>query len=180
MILFLIGFKSCGKSVIGKQMATRMGASFVDLDTVIEQWHERQTGERCSFRQIYRQYGEPGFRQLERTALHELETQGQTIISVGGGTLMDGQNIRILKQSGKVVYIVVEPEALYQRIMSAGIPAIFDDRDPRGSFDELYADRNPIYETMADYRVDTTGLDIEQSAEKICNVIAGLRPGDCG
>ena len=179
MIYFLIGFKSCGKSVIGHRLAEMLETEFVDLDHLIENWYEQKMGQRMSFRDIYHKLGDGWFRQMEQVALHQIDARGSMVISVGGGTLMNGRNLRVLKDNGKVVYIVVEPKVLYERIMKNGIPAFFDPEDPRTSFDELYEDRMPIYETMADYRVDTTGLNIEQSAKKMYDIIQGAKPSDC-
>lgn len=179
MIYFLIGFKGCGKSVIGQCLAELLKTEFVDLDHLIENWYERKMGQRLSFRDIYQKLGDGWFRQMEHLALHQIEAKGSMVISVGGGTLMNGRNLRVLKESGKVVYIVVDTDELYERIMARGTPAFFDPENPRASFDELYEDRMPIYETMADYRVDTTGLDIEQSAQRMYDILQGTQPSDC-
>ena len=179
MIYFLVGFKGCGKSVIGRRLADLLESEFVDLDHLIEDWYEQKMGQRLSFREIYHKLGDGWFRQMEQRALHQIEAKGSMVISVGGGTLMNGQNLRVLKESGKVIYLVVDPALLYERIMAHGVPAFFDPDNPRASFDQLYEERMPIYETMADFRVDTTNLDVEQSAQKVYDVIQMLRPSDC-
>jgi len=171
MIYFLIGFKACGKSTIGKRLAELMDVEFVDLDQRIEDWYEQHNGSRLTFREIYRQVGPEAFGRIEQQVLEEIEAKGRMILSVGGATVMNEQNRHVIKQAGKVIYIVVEPESLYERIMADGVPAFFDADDPRGSFDRLFEQRTPVYETMADYRIETTGLDIEQSTQKVYDVI---------
>ena len=81
--------------------------------------------------------------------------------------MMDFENRRQLQKMGKVVLILVEPEVLIERILADGMPAIFDAENPRASFDALYAERMPVYKQVADLEVETTGLDIEESAKKI-------------
>lgn len=167
MRYYLIGFKSCGKSVIGRRLAELRGVAFVDLDNRIEQTYRQQTGKEKIFREIYREIGEEAFRQMESRELEQLATEGNLIVSVGGGTPINADNARRIKESGKVIYIAVDPEALYQRILAGGVPANFDAADPRGSFEKLFAQRRPVYEQLADFPVDTTGLDINQAARKV-------------
>ena len=172
MRYYLIGFKSCGKSVIGRRLAELRGMAFVDLDDRIEQAYRRQTGKEKTFREIFREIGDEAFRKMESRELEQLAAQGDLIVSVGGGTPMNADNARRIKESGKVIYIAVDPEVLYQRIIAGGIPANFDAADPRGSFDKLLARRQPVYEQLADHRIETTGLDIDPAARKIHKVLS--------
>ena len=172
---YLVGFKGCGKSVVGKRLAELMPAGFVDLDKEIEQEYENTTGERLSFRQIYRKLGKEGFRAMEQTAL-EAQTGGQrTVVSVGGGTLEFAENGQHMRRTGTVVYIKVAPEELYRRIVADDVPAFFASDDPRQEFSILYAKRVVVYEAMADLTVDTMGLGIEESARKIYEVLTGRK-----
>ncbi len=172
MLYYLIGFKSCGKSVIGRRLAELRGMAFVDLDNRIEQTYRQQTETEKTFREIFREIGDEAFRQMESRELVQLATEDDRIISVGGGTPMNADNARRIRESGKVIYIIVDPEVLYQRILAGGIPANFDASDPRGSFEKLLAQRRPVYEQLADFQIDTTGLDIDQAAEKVHQVLS--------
>ena len=167
MSVILTGFKGCGKSVTGKRLAELMDCAFVDLDERIEQLYESKAKQVLTFREIYRKVGPERFRSLEREALKSVEAENEQVISVGGGTLMDFQNRQLLQKLGKVVLIRVDSEVLIERILADGIPAIFDAENPRASFDALYAERMPVYQQAADLQVETTGLDIEESAQKI-------------
>lgn len=174
MVYYLIGFKSCGKSTIGKQCAERTSSAFIDLDHQIEIWYEKNHGGHLSFREIYQQQGPEKFHQIEQQVLAEIKTQGPTIISVGGATVMDEKNRLVIKQTGKVIYIIVDPESLYERIMANGTPAFFDPDYPQKSFDRLFKKRTPVYESLADVSVDITGLDIEKSIQKVHDAIQNL------
>ena len=167
MSVILTGFKGCGKSVSGKRLAELMDCGFVDLDERIEQLYEEKDKQKLTFREIYRKVGPERFRSLEREALKSVEAENEQVIAVGGGTLMDFQNRQRLQRMGKVVLILVDPEVLIERILADGIPAIFDAENPRASFDALYAERMPVYKQVADLQVETAGLDIEESAQKI-------------
>lgn len=167
MAVILTGFKGCGKSVTGKRLAELMDQPFVDLDERIERVYEENEKEKRTFREIYRKVGPERFRELERQVLGGMQTHSDQVISVGGGTVMDFQSRGLLQKMGRIVLILVEPEVLISRILADGMPAIFDAENPRASFDALYAERMPVYKQVADLQVETTGLDVEQSAQKI-------------
>ena len=167
MSVILTGFKGCGKSVSGKRLAELMDCGFVDLDERIEQLYEEKDKQKLTFREIYRKVGPERFRSLEREALTRVEAENEQVISVGGGTMMDFQSRRQLQKMGRIVLMLVEPEVLITRILADGMPAIFDAENPRASFDALYAERMPVYKQVADLQVETAGLDIEESAQKI-------------
>jgi shikimate kinase len=167
MVYFLIGFKSCGKTTIGKRLAEKIAAKFVDLDQRIEYEYQKKHGQPMTFREIYQELGPDKFRQIEQQTLQALEPNEPTIISVGGATVMDEQNRTFIKKTGKVIYIIVEAESLYERIMANETPAFFDPDYPRKSFDRLYKKRIPIYESIADISVETTGQDIKQTTQKV-------------
>ena len=171
MSVILTGFKGCGKSVTGKRLAELMDCAFVDLDERIEKLYEEKDKQKLTFREIYRKVGPERFRSLEREALTRIEAENDQVISVGGGTLMDFQSRQLLQKMGRIVLILVEPEVLVSRILADGMPAIFDAENPRASFDALYAERMPVYQQVADLQVETTGLDIEQSAQKIYETV---------
>ena len=73
----------------------------------------------------------------------------------------------MIQDIGTMIYIQVDADVLYRRIIGDGIPAFFDPEKPRESFDKLYTERKPVYEECANLVVDTTGFDIEQSAKKL-------------
>ena len=176
MIYYLIGFKSCGKSSIGKELAGLLDRPFFDLDDLIEQAYAQRTGRQLPFREIYKEVGADAFRRMEADALKSLNDQNDPIVSLGGGTPIDPQNQQVIKSTGRVIYISVDPGVLFRRICAGGIPATFDPEDPRGSFDHLLSERQPIYTTLAEHTLDATHLTIPQAAQAIAAIIAPQAP----
>jgi shikimate kinase len=166
VLVILIGFKGCGKTSVGRRLAAKSGADFIDLDDLIETAYAADHEPRLTCRQIYRTLGEDGFRQLESTTLRDLKYKGQAILAIGGGTLAGPENVAVLHELGTMLYLHAAPDDLYERIMHDGLPAYFDANDPRRSFDDYYAQRITAYEQAADIVIDTTGLDIEQCAAR--------------
>lgn len=167
MRIVLMGFKGCGKTAAGRVLAENLNVPFIDLDAKIEDHYAQQHDHKKTFREIYREMGEQAFRQMERDLIGKLDKEGDIVFSAGGGTVMQDENRRMVQDIGTIIYIQVDADVLFDRIIRDGIPAFFDPEKPRESFDKLYAERKPIYEDCANLVVDTTGFDIEQSAKKL-------------
>ena len=166
MNILLIGFKGCGKTTMGLELARILNFDFVDLDRVLEDLYEKREGETLSFREIYKKHGKDYFRKSETAALKSVNVDGH-VIGVGGGTPLTEGNVEIMRQLGKIVFLKVDKEQLYIRIMKNGVPAFFDADNPHESFEKLYNERMPIYEKAADFVVDVSVLKPQKAAEKI-------------
>ena len=80
MIIFLVGYMGCGKSSIGRALASRLNIQFLDMDPLIEQ----HCGK--SIREIFASEGEEGFRLHEKEVLAEIVAEQQEcIVATGGG-----------------------------------------------------------------------------------------------
>ncbi len=169
--IVIIGFKACGKSAVGKALADRLNLEFIDLDRLIESAHEGKTGQAISFREIYQRLGGDYFRELEQSVLDHAVKSEEAVISLGGGSIMGALDPESLLQESFCVYLSVEPDILFGRIMSGGVPAFFDPENPRVSFKELCAGRLPVYERLADITVDNTDRPVEEVAEEIATAL---------
>ncbi|MBQ9529359.1 MAG: shikimate kinase, partial [Bacteroidales bacterium] len=157
MILALTGFMMCGKSTYGYAVATRLGLPFIDLDFEIEPGIA--PGE------IIRTKGEEVFRQEETEALRcVLERESDCILALGGGTPLREENRELLRRHCRVVWIkasleqsVFNPEwasLAAQRPLLAG--------GDRERITSLWESRVPVYESVADYTVETDGKTPEE------------------
>ncbi|GJM32644.1 MAG: shikimate kinase [Saprospiraceae bacterium] len=112
MRLFLLGFMGSGKTYTGKRLADRLNMPFIDLDD----WIEKRQGRSIS--QLFSDYGEAAFRQMEKEALHSLIDYKRVVIACGGGTPCFFDNIIWMNQFGISIYLQASPELLYQRLIS--------------------------------------------------------------
>ena len=110
MKVYLIGFMGCGKSTVAKKLASRLSYRYVDLDALIEQ------GEHQSVRELFSEYGEHAFRELEYRYLRKLEEQDHMIVSTGGGTPCYHNNMEYMKSQGVTVYLKMSPQQLFSRL----------------------------------------------------------------
>ena len=156
MNIIIIGFKGCGKTLIGKILADRLKSKFHDIDTIIESIYSEETEKQLSFRDIYKKHGNEYFRNLEKRALEKIQGLENSVISFGGGTVFVYDDI-CKKLTGHItIYLHVEPKILYERMIQHGIPAFLDRLRPLESFEILYAERLPTYKRLADIVVDNS------------------------
>ncbi|AMB99861.1 hypothetical protein AWM75_07725 [Aerococcus urinaehominis] len=109
MSIYLIGFMGAGKTTVGRILADRLNQPFVDLDDYIAD----QAG--LSVPEIFEQFGEGHFRQLELQAIQaSLDQPG--VIATGGGCVETPAVCQLLSQADRVYYLQADFDALYQRI----------------------------------------------------------------
>lgn len=158
MNFILIGFKNSGKTSLGESLAHELGFPFIDIDRLVE----NEDGRDLSCRDIVRASGEAYFRKLEKSIIQNLKSEGAVIAS-GGGAIVDPENIAHFKKMGKLIYLSLPFEILYQRCSaSAVLPAFLDPAHPRESFARIYQDRLPIYREAADVILELGTENIEE------------------
>ncbi|MXV49345.1 shikimate kinase [Pedobacter sp. HMF7647] len=108
--LFLIGFMGCGKTTLGKKLASRLGCDFFDLDHILE----KKVG--MTIPQFFLANGEDAFRQLEREVLTTTELPDNAVISTGGGLPCYFDNMNWMNSNGTTIYIFMPPAALAVRL----------------------------------------------------------------
>jgi shikimate kinase len=168
-IYYLTGFMAAGKSTIGPILANTLGWNFYDLDKEVEK------KERLKVVEIFEQKGEEYFRKSETALLEKLSQDDEAIISLGGGAIASDANFRIIKSSGKIIYLKSSPEMAYKRLrFKRDRPAfVFEGEDvpSKGEFleriNKLLDARKRYYE-QADFVVDTD----DQTVGKTVDVIA--------
>ncbi len=139
---YLIGMPLSGKSTLAKQLSQATGIPFVDTDAEIV----RITGN--TIEEIFENEGEEAFREYERQALEEAAYEGQLIVATGGGALTYKDNARLLKASGKCIFIDKPLNELLEAYQNdnVGRPLIKDASD----IEKLYYERIIAYRTTAD------------------------------
>lgn len=162
-----------GKSTIGPILANTIGWNFYDLDKVIE----KEKGKKV--KDIFEQEGEDYFRKTEREVLEKLVKQRKIIISLGGGTLADEENFKLIKRTGKIFYLKASPEAIYRRLRyKRDRPALFINGDFPAAKEKLAEliirllnDREKFY-LLSDYIILTDNIPIGKTVDKIAKIIS--------
>jgi shikimate kinase/3-dehydroquinate synthase len=145
MDIVLVGLPGSGKSVVGRRLARRHGATFIDLDQTIEQAAGQPIGS------IFEAEGETGFRARESAAVAALGepdpgTRVRRVVATGGGTVVDPRNRWRLYRGRLAVWLDARPEALAQRLRrSRHVRPLIAGREPIAAIRALTADRERFY-----------------------------------
>jgi 3-dehydroquinate synthase len=113
--IFLYGPSGSGKSTVGKILAAALDLPFLDLDAEIER------AARQLIPEIIAADGEEFFRELESTTLHSIVSHPETVIALGGGSLLSNENRFLTKKTGRVILLEADLPTLLGRLMKDGI-----------------------------------------------------------
>ena len=169
MKLILIGYRGCGKTSVGKNVATAKNMQYLDVDDV--------TCDRIgcdSIAKIWEEHGEPFWRENEVQATAELCKKDNLVIGLGGGTLMQERARKAVEDAKDTVriYLKASPEVLYQRI--TGDVRSSETRpnltNLGGGLDEvahMLQLRGPTYETVADVILEISDMNLQQVTDAV-------------
>lgn len=154
--IILIGMPGCGKSTIGKLLSKKIGKFFVDADAEIE----KLAGE--TIPEIFSNYGENKFRELESEVLSELGKRSGCVIATGGGCITRSENYNYLHQNGTIIWL--------QRDLAA-LPTNGRPLSQKAKLRDMYAVRSPLYAKFSDLIVEnnTTANETVESILGILN-----------
>ncbi len=164
----------CGKSSVGRRLASLTGHRFVDTDELVAQAENRSIPE------IFAEGGEAAFREIEARVLADLVGVAGIVLATGGGAILRETNRTALKSIGPVAWLDADPDALFERAARSQRRPLLQTEDPRKTFDELLAARRPIYEQASDFRIDSTGLGHDEVAQTILEQTMRTRARDNG
>ncbi len=168
--IILTGFMGSGKTSVGLRLSYRLRMPVEDTDKLIE----RRAG--CSVAEIFAEKGEDWFRERETELLRELPDRKQgRIYSLGGGTPVRPGNRELLRQLGKVVYLRVRPETVYERLKGDDTRPLLQCTDPLGRIRQLMESRREAYESAAHLVLDTDDMSVDEITEKIAEEIYRMK-----
>ena len=156
----LTGFMAAGKTVVSRRLARSLGWSFVDLDAVIE------ADEGLAVREIFASRGERYFREREKAALGQVLDGSEQVIALGGGAVVDPDNLRLLKERSFLIWLKVSPRTVLNRTGGGDDRPLLQGPDRLKRIEELSAERESIY-AEADFTVDTDELTVDQVVQRI-------------
>ena len=139
--IVLTGMPASGKSTVGKLLSESTGREIVDTDTLIEEHAKMPIPD------IFKRFGEKHFRDLEASVIREASKRNGVIISTGGGAVLRGENVRALRENGRIFFI--------DRPLSSLMPT--EDRplaSTRENITRLYNERYVTYTQTADVIID--------------------------
>ena len=160
----LVGFMGSGKSSVGRELARRFRAPFVDVDERIE------SAAGCRIRDLFGREGEPAFRVREKAALREVLSVRGCVVATGGGAFADEENRVLLRSYAPVVYLEAAVETLLERLAGDLGRPLLRGGDREEAVRELLSRREPGYRT-ADVTVRTDGRTVQDVAGQVADWI---------
>ena len=160
----LVGMPGCGKSAIGRRLASRLEMPFVDADDEIE----LAAGKAIT--DIFKDHGEPYFRDGERKVIARILNSGSQVLATGGGAFMSAETRDNIRQAAVSVWLKAELSLLLRRVLKRNNRPLLE-RDPEGVMRSLVETRYPIYAT-ANITVESRDLPHDVMVFEIIEALA--------
>ena len=165
--IVLVGIPGSGKTTVGSLLSAALGVHFFDSDQVIEAKSGKTVPE------IFTNDGEAAFRKLEAETVAELLQNDNEVIALGGGSLLN-ERTRALVKGNTVIWLTATLAQTVNRVgLARNRPLLLG--NVRGQLSTLMQDREPLYEEVASFKIDTTDLLPNQVVETI---LAQLKVGE--
>ncbi len=161
MNIILCGFMGCGKSTIGKLVSKKIQREFIDLDEFIMKKHG------MSINEIFKTYGEDFFRHAETDAIKELVKKDNLVLALGGGAVLKAINVELLKSSGKIIFLDVTANTVFDRLKNDTSRPLLNTDDKLSEITKRLNDRLPVYTLVADKIIDANDKTKEIIATEI-------------
>lgn len=161
--IYIVGFMGTGKSSVGRELAGRQKLDFADLDNLIELKEKRPISD------IFAKEGEAYFRRAEKEALREVSRENNFVIACGGGIMIDPENIKIMKETGKIICLTARPEVILKRVSGTNKRPLLNVADPKKQI-ELLVEKRAVGYAQADETINTSELSVKEVAEKILSL----------
>ncbi len=154
MNIYLIGMPGVGKTTLGSELASELKYNFIDTDKLILE----QTN--VSINELLK--NEKEFRKIESNVIEDIKGVTNTVISLGGGAILNKKNIENFY--GIIIYLYSEIEIIKTRIDVATRPLL-----QKKTLEKVYKERRELYETYCDYKIDNR--DIDSSIKQIVEIM---------
>ncbi|MFM9878002.1 MAG: shikimate kinase [Rhodoglobus sp.] len=158
-VVVLIGAPGAGKTRTGKRLARLLHVPFIDTDKRIVAAHGPISA-------IFDEHGEPHFRSIERDTVAEALRE-RAVVTLGGGAVLDPRTQADLVGK-RVVQLSVSAEAVQQRISSGKRPLL---KGGVESWTALVAARQPTYDRLSQFSIDTSRQPLDRVAQRIADWI---------
>ena len=154
------------KSTVGRKLASTLDMEFIDTDDAIEEMTEIKVND------IFREFGEDRFREMEAAFFIEKAKQSGQIFSTGGGIVLGEENRKVLQNNGICFFLDASSQTLAQRIHNTDKrPLLADSDNLEDRLKNIWQNRSELYRNSAHHIIKTDGLNPPQVLDKILKIL---------
>ncbi len=168
---FIIGMMGVGKTSVAKELGKRLRICVEDLDEYMENINSDGL---YTVSDIFESKGELFFRSLEKESLKEIIDENEKknfVLSLGGGTVLDEENRKLIRKSGNVIWLKAKPETIFNRIKNENTRPLLKQGNLLENIKNILDSRNNIYDEMSDIVIETDGKTIKEVSDEVMDVI---------
>ena len=160
--IIFIGMPAVGKSTVGVVIAKRLGFDFIDTDLLIQKQENRL------LREIIAEQGVDEFLKIENQVNIDLQAEN-AVISPGGSVVYCEEAMEHFKEIGTIIYLKISYETIRERLKDPKKRGVTL-RDGQ-TLKDLYDERVVLFEKYADIIIEEDGLNLEETIEKVHEVL---------
>lgn len=165
--IFLIGPMGAGKTSVGRYLAKHLNKQFYDTDEEIE----KKIGVNLHW--LFDLEGMAGYRKRELNVIDELSALSNIVLSTGGGCVEAPEVREMLRHRGIVIYMEVSLKTQLDRLKRDKKRPVLQGENPQDVLTQLWEEREPFYEQLADFTVKTD----HRSVRDVCSQILAWLEG---
>ncbi len=162
----LVGMMGSGKTAVGRALAARLGAPFLDSDNEIE------VAANASIAEIFARDGEAFFRNREAEVIARLLSGPPCVLSTGGGAFVQPGNRKVISERGVSLWLDVDIDTLWDRVRQKETRPLLRTPDPRGTLEALFEARVPLYRLSELHLKVEPGHAISETATRALALLA--------
>ena len=160
-----VGMMGSGKTAIGRLVAQKLDAPFLDTDTEIELAANMSVGE------IFSRDGEKFFRDREFQIIKRLLETRVCILSTGGGAFINEDIRNEISFFGMSLWLKVDLDLLWTRVKSKGSRPLLQTGDPFDSLKDIFDKRQVIYALADATVIAQKGQSIDQMSDRVIDIL---------
>ncbi len=162
--IVMVGLMGCGKSSVGRRVASRLQLPFVDADDEIE----KRAGQ--TIEDIFVEHGEEFFRDREKLVIASLLDHGPMVLATGGGAFTAPETRGVIKNTSISIWLKAELPVLMRRVLRRSNRPLLKTKDPEAVMRDLIEKRYPIY-AEADITVESRDVPHDLI---VCDILTAL------
>jgi shikimate kinase len=161
----MVGLMGCGKSSVGRRLASKLALPFIDADEEIERVAQK------SITEIFADHGEAFFRDRECKVISRLLASGPQVLATGGGAFVNPETRAQIEAGGVTVWLKAELPVLMRRVNKRENRPLLKVADPEAVMRDLMATRYPIY-AQADITIESRDVPHDSIVAEIIEVLS--------